>query len=601
MAYSNGGSTMALIEHYQDGEDSDIDFGHNRYLAQTFTLSSDFVVWRFLIKAWTVQSGKQWHLALKATDGTGKPTGPDLANTQLGPMGEKYRSPGTWRRFDFHSFPKLPAGVYAIVASVPTATHWTTHKWRCDATAPAYTRGKAWLSHNQGIDWVEVPGTDFMFKQWGYLPPPEPPPSPSISNWASLGIAQTDFPDAVTIVYTTDIPCHLFMRWTLVEPQIHTQPVLRRGLLMHTDLRYCFVAWEENEQLEPGDTLTHTFHKANWPQCQTRWFYFVGTVADEQQPSVSPIFKKHKTEYVPTQFFFAYEPDQCSIGTSGAWITVDRVLGGLLKDLLPPTATIAFLHVINDDAARKIGLRPTGSAHNETDDMLEHSHTWAHVALDANNTFEVFLGNHLNQSVYLMGYAIDPAVVMLDNPVPKTLAVNFNWQTFDLSAECPDAIAIFCEPIINIVGEISGFRKHGSTDNRVATLMHNWIVIGCDNTQKIDVRSFPWAGFPGKFYITGYIKSSATFETNGIDQSLPITNSYQTIVVPQSCHLAFYEEYSPSIANKLAMRPYGSAEDIYWKPNYAHICIVGAPNADLKLEGKIENLGTDWFYIGSGT
>lgn len=295
MPHSNGGIETNLIEYYSIGEDNQVDYGKNRYLAQTFTLGTEYAVWRFLTKLFTIQMGHFYHFAIRNTDGAGKPIGEDISHTTLAPTGETPHSPGKWRRFDFPGWPVLPAGQYALVLSVPTTTTWQSHKWRCDATSPTYTRGKAWLSHNQGVDWEEVPGTDFMFQIWGYATPPPPPPTPTISNWASQDIEQYPVEDGYAIVFKTDIKCHLYMRWTTVEPQIHKQSVLRRGLLMHTDLRYCFVAWEENEQIEPGDTLTHTFIKTNWPICQTRWFYFVGTVAAEQQPSVSPIFKKHRT------------------------------------------------------------------------------------------------------------------------------------------------------------------------------------------------------------------------------------------------------------------------------------------------------------------
>ncbi|MBA7668782.1 hypothetical protein ES703_76898 [subsurface metagenome] len=154
-------------------------------------------------------------------------------------------------------------------------------------------RGKAYISYDTGASWTEIIGFDFMFQVWGYEPPPDPPPPPSISNWAVLAMEQELRPDGFEITAHTNIPCHLYMRYTAVEPQKHPEPVLRRGIKMHTDIRFCFVAYHENEQAEVGDTLVHTFLKLAWPVCETRWFYFVGTVAAEQQPSTSGIFKKH--------------------------------------------------------------------------------------------------------------------------------------------------------------------------------------------------------------------------------------------------------------------------------------------------------------------
>lgn len=106
-------------------------------------------------------------------------------------------------------------------------------------------------------------------------------------------ITQTQLIDGYKIVVTTNIPVHLYMRWTTVKPQYHTVPIYRRGLLMHGDRYVCFVAYKENEQEEAGDTLEHTFVKVNWPDCQTRWFYFWGMVGALVCRSTSAVFEKH--------------------------------------------------------------------------------------------------------------------------------------------------------------------------------------------------------------------------------------------------------------------------------------------------------------------
>ena len=89
-------------------------------------------------------------------------------------------------------------------------------------------------------------------------------------------------------------PCHLWMRWSTVEPQEHLIPVIVRGLPLKTDKRFCFVAYQDNEQTEGGDTYVHVFLKEPWPHCETRWFYFHGTMSAEYSPSTSAIFKKHR-------------------------------------------------------------------------------------------------------------------------------------------------------------------------------------------------------------------------------------------------------------------------------------------------------------------
>jgi len=105
--------------------------------------------------------------------------------------------------------------------------------------------------------------------------------------------ASTYLCDGYKIVVTTDIPCHLYMRWTTVKPQKHIIPVLRRGVYMHGDTYFCFVVYTDKEQCEAGDTLTHTFIITDWPDCQTRWLYFWGKVAGITAVSTTAIFDLH--------------------------------------------------------------------------------------------------------------------------------------------------------------------------------------------------------------------------------------------------------------------------------------------------------------------
>lgn len=116
-----------------------------------------------------------------------------------------------------------------------------------------------------------------------------PPP-----RWALLSITYFITATGYRIVVFTDTPAHLFMRWTNKEIQVHQDPFFRRGTVVSTRPRYCVVAYEDNEQDEVGDTYTHTFIKEPWLTCETRWFYFWGTVSGAFSPSESPLFSRHR-------------------------------------------------------------------------------------------------------------------------------------------------------------------------------------------------------------------------------------------------------------------------------------------------------------------
>lgn len=121
----------------------------------------------------------------------------------------------------------------------------------------------------------------------------------SILHWAIKGIIQEVTATGVEIKVFTFQPCHLWMRWTTTFPQVHSVPVVRRGLAMYTDKRFCFVAYKDNEQSEGDDTYVHTFLKEPWPVCETRYFYFHGKMSGERSRSTSAIFEYHRVTPPP--------------------------------------------------------------------------------------------------------------------------------------------------------------------------------------------------------------------------------------------------------------------------------------------------------------
>lgn len=114
-----------------------------------------------------------------------------------------------------------------------------------------------------------------------------------LKYWALLDLQYEYLDDGFKLTATTDTPCHLFCRMTTTEPLKHSLPSYRRGIAIPGDVRFCFVVYEDNEQAEVGDTLTHTWYKSAWPICEYRWFYFVGNIAGVGSVSQSCIFKFH--------------------------------------------------------------------------------------------------------------------------------------------------------------------------------------------------------------------------------------------------------------------------------------------------------------------
>lgn len=515
MTVVEGGSQCNLVTGYSKGEDDHINYGKHRWLAQTFTLLDLYVIFRCRFKSWTTQGGEFYHYAIRNTDLMGKPIGLDICHTTRSPTNEEFYSPGKWRNFDFMTFPNLPAGTYALIASVPDATDWQRYKLRCDATAPAYPLGKAWLSHNDGVDWEEIPNTDFMFEVWGWEPPPVANPTPAISNWAPLNETQERTEDGFIIRVTTDIPVHLFMRWTNVEPVKHAETLIRRGISLPYATRFCFVAWEENEQLEPGDTLQHTFVKPNWAVCETRWFYFIGTKQAEETPSASAIFKKHRQE-IPEdtlmKTFTSIEPQLFNAPGSDAWQEIDA------SHWVHPLATGLIIHINHRDPGEEnwCGFMPHGGSGFSVSTIRKNKQTWGLVGLGPEKKFYAYSGNSAWMDFWVMGFT-NRNVVWLTEPLDCYPPVLDAWHTLDFSITHPNAIAaIFSIGPATNINTAYGLRKFGSTDGRVQVAGHNWAIIGLDPMGRCQVRFNSWPTLTGHCHLIGYLQAGIQTHTNGI-------------------------------------------------------------------------------------
>lgn len=163
-------------------------------------------------------------------------------------------------------------------------------------------------------------------------------------HWALLDLEYSYLDDGFQLVAYTDVPCHLFCRMTTKPPLKHSKPTWRRGLALMGDIRFCFVVYEDNEQNEAGDTYIHTWNKAAWPVCETRWFYFVGNIAGVGSVSESPIFEFHfpsppPEPPAPIQRLIIAGADNRSVyHTGGFWPVVhDTNFGTIHPTWAPPT------------------------------------------------------------------------------------------------------------------------------------------------------------------------------------------------------------------------------------------------------------------------
>lgn len=138
------------------------------------------------------------------------------------------------------------------------------------------------------------PGPTMRFRHGG----PTPERANPSSRWYMTAYHHTWVDDYLFATLTTDIPCHLWLLWTIQPMRMHNRADFDSGVGWYWEPRYCFVEWQTVEQEEAGDTLTHHFHFPGWATCQWRWWVFAGTIAGERSPSVSPIMSAHYQTFV---------------------------------------------------------------------------------------------------------------------------------------------------------------------------------------------------------------------------------------------------------------------------------------------------------------
>lgn len=118
-------------------------------------------------------------------------------------------------------------------------------------------------------------------------------------HWACLDLKYLWWYTEHRVVCTSDVPCHLTLYKTDQPPRKHPLTRVLRGLEIPWSVYFCFVSYIGHEQVESGDTLTHTFRIYDWPFLATRWFCITGDIGGVQSPSASPVFK-HRRPYCLT-------------------------------------------------------------------------------------------------------------------------------------------------------------------------------------------------------------------------------------------------------------------------------------------------------------
>lgn len=284
-------------------------------------------------------------------------------------------------------------------------------------------------------------------------------------------------------------------------------------------------------------------------------------------------------------------PIEITLTTSGSWADVD------LSSYIASGTTGVLLHVVPSSNCN-FGYRKNGSTDNRTSYLLSGgSHQWVSCGVDANRILELYVQDITYIDVYLVGY-FDSSAVFNTNATDISLSTTGSWADIDINVD-DSAIGAIIEVVENVNFQSFGLRKNGSTDNRYQyTYKRATAFIGLDENEICEGFI---SGTGVDFFLTGYIKSGATFNTNATDLSLSTTGAYTDLTaLPSGATGGFIETINNSTTATYALRKNGSSEDIYKYLIRHHWAAVECDTSQI-IEGKIASTDVDFFLTGYTT
>jgi len=155
-----------LYEHYNTGDDSVWGFYGQYWKAQTFTAESDHVVGAVNLKLYRSGAPGVLTVSIRATDGSGHPTGLDLTSGTTNSNTLTTNTAGEWREVILTPYTLTNGTKYAIVARALGGADTDRVWWRLNQTLPAYAGGNLEHDTNNGTNWETHTEMDFMFEVW---------------------------------------------------------------------------------------------------------------------------------------------------------------------------------------------------------------------------------------------------------------------------------------------------------------------------------------------------------------------------------------------------------------------------------------------------
>ena len=160
------------FEYYTAGDDANRGSFGNTWSSQTFTVQAGqpHRIRKVVLKLFRVGLPGTVTVSIKATDGSGHPTGADKCVTTINGNVLTDVSPGQYYDVDFGTGlshdAQLLVTKYAIVIRALAGDASNTVIWRRNS-AGTYTGGNLENSTDGGVTWTSATATDMMFEEWG--------------------------------------------------------------------------------------------------------------------------------------------------------------------------------------------------------------------------------------------------------------------------------------------------------------------------------------------------------------------------------------------------------------------------------------------------
>jgi hypothetical protein len=154
-----------LYEYYNSGDDSNIGFYGAYWFAQTFTPEEAHKITSVKLKLFRLGSPGTITVSIRATDGSGHPTGWDLCSGTIDGNTLTTSAIGAWYEITLGDGYDLAASTkYAIIVRATSGNGSNKLYWRYDGSSPTYTGGNYEVYIG---GWSGDTAKDLMFEDWG--------------------------------------------------------------------------------------------------------------------------------------------------------------------------------------------------------------------------------------------------------------------------------------------------------------------------------------------------------------------------------------------------------------------------------------------------